>query len=96
MTNLLKYMKDNPNINRTIGYVILFIGFILFYKGFHYPTQEDPLNGHNIFLIGISVIMMIVSMVWMLLKVRCPHCHKLLNLKLYHIDVCPYCGKKIK
>lgn len=82
----------NPNINRVIGYVILFIGFILFYKGFHYPTPEDSVNGHNSFLIGISIITMIVSFAWMLLKVRCPHCNNLLSLKLKNIDVCPYCG----
>lgn len=83
----------NPNINRIIGYVNLFIGFILFYKGFHYPTQEDPVNGHNSILIGISIIMIIASFVWMLLKVRCPHCNRLLKMKLYNIDVCPYCGE---
>ena len=46
----------NPKINRIVGYVVLFIGFFLFYKGFHYPTQDDPVNGHNPILIGISIV----------------------------------------
>lgn len=83
----------NPKINRIIGYVILFIGFFMFYRGFHYPTQEDPVNGHNPILIGISIIFIIVSFSWMLIKVRCPHCNQLLALKLKNIDVCPNCGK---
>lgn len=83
----------NPKINRIVGYVILFIGFFLFYKGFHYPTQEDPVNGHNPILICISIIIVIVSFCWMLIKVRCPHCNQLLALKLKNIDVCPNCGK---
>lgn len=83
----------NPTINRILGYVILFIGFFLFYKGFHYPTHEEPVNGHNPIIIGISIIIMIISFAWMLLKVRCPHCNQLLALKLKNIDVCPNCGK---
>lgn len=83
----------NPKINRIIGYAIFFAGLFLFYRGFHYPTQEDPVNGHNPILIGISIIIVITSAVWMFLKVRCPHCNQLLHLKLYNIDVCPYCKK---
>lgn len=85
-------MKD-PKINRFIGYAVLFVGFILFYKGFHYPTQEDPVNGHNSIIIGISIIIIIASFAWMLLTVRCPHCNRLLDLRLNNIDVCPYCKK---
>lgn len=83
----------NPTINRMIGYIVLFIGFFMFYRGFHYPTQEDPVNGHNPILIGISIILIIVSFSWMLIKVRCPHCNQLLALKLKNIDFCPNCGK---
>ena len=83
----------NPKINRIVGYVVLFIGFFLFYKGFHYPTQDDPVNGHNPILIGISIVMVIASFLWMLKKVRCPHCNILLELKLRTIDICPNCGK---
>ena len=86
-------MRD-PKINRIIGYVVLFIGFLIWYKGFHSSTESDPINGHDPLLIGISVAVIISSVVWMILKVRCPHCNKLLTLKLGNIDVCPYCGKR--
>lgn len=83
----------NPRISRMIGYVILFIGFILFYKGFHFSTIEDPVNGKNPILIVIAVLLIILSFVWMLLKVRCPHCKKLLYLRLRNLDKCPHCGR---
>ena len=87
-----KEMK-NPKLNRFIGYVVLFIGFFVFYKGFHSSTVIDPVNGHDPFLIGISIVIIVASFIWMILKVRCPHCNALLDLKLRNIDKCPYCGK---
>lgn len=84
----------NPKINRLIGYVLMFAGFFVWYKGFHSSTAQDPINGLDPFLIVISLIMVIGAIVWMILKVRCPHCNKLLNLKLGNIDICPYCGKR--
>ena len=45
-----------------------------------------------VFLI-LAAVMFAVSTVWMLRKVRCPHCGELLHLKLYDISRCPYCGK---
>ncbi len=84
----------NPKINRLIGYIILFVGFVLFYRGFHYPTENDPVNGHNAVLITVASVMIIGAVFWMVLKVRCPHCNKLLHVRLYNIDICPYCGKR--
>lgn len=83
----------NPKVNRFIGYVILFVGFFFFYKGFHANTALDSVNGYDAKLVGIAVILMLVSFGWMLMKVRCPHCGQLLDLKLNNISVCPYCGK---
>lgn len=83
----------NPRVNRIIGYIILFIGFVLFYKGFHQYNLEGSFNGKSVVLIVISSVFIIGSFVWMILKVRCPHCGKLLDLKLYDISVCKFCGK---
>ena len=85
-------MKD-PKVNRVIGYIILFSGFGFLMYGTHYPTADDPYNGKNWFLIIISVVLMVYSLVWMIKKVRCPHCNQILHFKLYNIDVCPYCGR---
>ena len=84
----------NPTTNRTIGYIILFAGFSLLFWGTHYPTSEDPFNGKSPVLIVLAVILFIAVTVWMIMKVRYPYCGKLLELKLYNIDRCRYCGKK--
>ena len=84
----------NPKINRMIGYIILFIGFALFYKGFHAGTAADGVNGVDPFLVIVSLIVVIGAAVWMFLTVRCPHCNCLLNPKLANIDICPQCGKR--
>lgn len=84
----------NPKINRIIGYIVMFIGFYVFYKGCHAGTAANGVDGYDYFVIGIGLLLVIGAFVWMLLKVRCPYCNGLLNLKLADISVCPYCGKK--
>lgn len=83
----------NPKINRIIGYIILFIGFGLFYKGFHAGTAPDGVNGVDAFTVVVACIFIVGAIVWTILKVRCPHCNGMLNPKLTNIDVCPFCGK---
>lgn len=83
----------NPRVNRIIGYIILFIGFVLFYKGFRLYNLDGVFNGKSIVIIIASAIFVIGSLIWMILKVRCPHCGKLLDLKLYDIRTCKFCGK---
>ena len=83
----------NPKINRIIGYIVMFIGFYVFYKGAHSGTAPNGVDGYDYFVLGIGLILVIVAFVWMFIKVRCPHCNGILNLKLGNIDVCPHCGK---
>lgn len=83
----------NPRINRIIGYIILFIGFILFYKGFRQYGLDGSFNGKSITLIICASLFVVCSTIWMIGKVRCPHCGKLLDLKLYDISTCKFCGK---
>lgn len=83
----------NPTRNRMIGYIMLMVGIIIWYKGFHYPTVEDSVNGHSSLLITISVLVIVAATIWLIRMVRCPHCHKLLSIRLRNIDICPYCGK---
>lgn len=84
---------NTPKINRLIGYVFLFFGFFLFYKGFKPVGLNDDIADADFILLALAIDFLIGSMVWMIKKVRCPHCNKLLHLKLYNIDVCPHCGK---
>lgn len=86
---------NNPRMNRILGYIGIMIGCVIWYRGFHYPTAEDPVNGHNPFLIIISIIILITTVMWFVMKVRCPYCHKMLYIKFHNLDVCPHCGKKI-
>lgn len=86
-------MKD-PRVNKIIGYIILAVGLYFVYKGSHYPTEEDPYNGKNYYLLALSAVFLISSLVWMIKKVRCPHCGCILNLKIANIDRCPQCHKK--
>jgi len=79
-------MKD-PKINRIIGYVIFLAACIFFIMG---TVSGGPLM--IVFYI-IGGVIAAASVVWMIMKVRCPHCGALLHLKLYNIDRCPVCGK---
>ncbi len=81
---------NTPQKCRRTGYVILFTGVVLFALGL-YPRNTG--GKANVFLVIVSLILIAASVVWMIKKVRCPHCGALLHLKLYNIAVCPYCGK---
>ena len=87
---------NNPNINRLLGYIGIMIGCVIWCWGFHYPTEEDPVTGHNPVLIVISLIIIIAAFIWLIMKVRCPYCHKLLDTRFRIVDRCPHCGKRIK
>lgn len=82
---------NNPKINRIVGYVFLFFVFFLFYKGFKPVGLTDNIADADFVLLALAVGFLVGSTVWMI--IRCPHCNKLLHLKLYNIDVCPHCGK---
>ena len=52
----------NPKTNRLIGYIVLFIGFIIWYKGFHSPTEliitatEIPISNGSCPFIGSTAV----------------------------------------
>ena len=82
---------NKPRVNRVIGYVILFLGFLFIIMG---TVCRD--RGDGIFSIVCYVfggLLDVFSVVWMVLKVRCPHCGAILHFKLYDIRRCPYCGR---
>lgn len=84
----------NPTTNRIIGYTILFLGFAIFYGGFHATITSGSDSDIDVFAIIISIIVIIFSVIWMFKMVRCPHCNGMLNPKITNIDVCPHCGKR--
>ena len=82
----------NPRTARMIGYIILFVGIIIFGIGCIFVNFENTVSGIVLCIIAVPVL--IASFVWIIRKVRCPHCGALLHLKLYYpISKCPYCGK---
>ena len=86
----------NPHINRLIGYIVMFIGFHMVYKGSHAGTAPNGVDGYDYFVFGVGILVVVAAFVWMIFKVRCPNCNGVLNLKLGNIDVCPHCGKDTK
>ena len=86
-------MNNNmdPRLARAIGYAAMFGGFIVVGIG---TACFNILEGVvSLILYGIAGLFLAFSIIWMIRKVRCPHCGQLLHLKLYDISVCPYCGK---
>ncbi|MBQ3842966.1 MAG: hypothetical protein II820_09775 [Ruminiclostridium sp.] len=81
----------NPRIARTIGYFILFASCIVMGAG---AACIDVMGGVlTMIMLVVGAVLFAFSVIWMIRKVRCPHCGNLLHLKLYDISVCPYCGK---
>ena len=81
---------NNPRINRVIGYVILFAGLIPAGTGMTFIKFD--INGTLGFVLTVlGFALMVLSVFWMIKKVRCPWCGALLPLKLYPIKRCPYC-----
>jgi hypothetical protein len=85
--------RNNPTRNRIKGYGILSAGILCFALGcFINNTTSQRTAAYALCAAGI--IICIISTVWMIRKVRCPHCGKLLHLKLFYSNrTCPYCGK---
>lgn len=81
----------SPRKARLIGYIILFASFPFF--GMAVGLKEVAGGLLSMLFIIIGAVGVIVSTVWSIRKVRCPHCNALLPLKLYPISRCPYCGK---
>lgn len=81
---------ENPNLNRLIGFIILFAGIILFGIGF-----AAPYIILKVLLCGVGIVLFVGSLIWDIKKVRCPYCNALLSLKIWYDVKCPYCGKRI-
>ncbi|MCR5150907.1 MAG: hypothetical protein K6B52_06750 [Clostridiales bacterium] len=78
----------NPRTCRLIGYIILFAGFGFVIAG------SIAGNTARTVLYLIAGLFIAASVVWMIKKVRCPHCGALLHLKFYDISTCQYCHKR--
>ena len=87
--------SNNPNTNKIIGYVILFIGFVFFAVGWRIKNTVGigRLFGYVLIIIGLALC--VAATVWVVKKVRCPHCNALLSLKMKSEHICPYCHEKI-
>ena len=81
----------DPRKARVIGYIILFASFPFFGTGAVMLEIWGGVLSMLLFLVG--AVLVTVSVIWMIRKVRCPHCGALLHLKLYDISRCPYCNK---
>ena len=85
---------NNPTHNKIIGYLIMILGFIFFVVGVPIALSTGIIRLLGEIICAIGIALLIASTVWMYKKVRCPHCGALLNLKIWPIRKCPYCGKR--
>ena len=81
----------NPKLARVIGYAVMFAGFICVGIGTACLNILEGIVSITIYCFAGFLLM--VSVIWMIRKVRCPHCGRLLHLKLYDISVCQHCGR---
>lgn len=81
----------NPRLARAIGYAVMFAGFICVGIGTACLNTFEGIK--SIIIYCLAGVLLTFSIIWMIRKVRCPHCGRLLHLKLYDISVCQNCGR---
>lgn len=83
---------NKPNLCRYIMLASITIGLtIAAFSGIVYGVESI----HPLFVIGS--IIAFSSIIFGIITIRCPHCHKQLHLKGITPDkFCPHCGKKIQ
>ncbi|MGN1158647.1 MAG: hypothetical protein ACI4SE_00455 [Lachnospiraceae bacterium] len=82
----------NPNKCRYIMFILIVVGLILAgISGIIFGVQ--PI--HPLFIVGPLIAF--GSIVFGIITVRCPFCHRKLHLKgIIPDEFCPFCGKKLK
>lgn len=86
-------MKKLKNLSLTEHYVIHIVSMILGAIIALISIQFTPeINIGTI----IGFILIITSIVWRFLFVKCPHCHYLFNLRAPLPTYCPNCGERVR
>lgn len=82
----------NPNICRYIMYVSITIGWLIAgIAGAIFGVEPV----HPLFVMGLLISL--GALIFGIVFVRCPFCHRQLHLKGIQPDAyCPHCGEKIK
>ena len=82
----------NPNICRYIMYVLVIIGLLIAgTSGVVFGVESI----HPLFVIGLLISL--GALIFGIVSVRCPFCHRQLHLKGIQPDeYCPHCGEKIE
>ena len=82
----------NPNICRYIMYVLIIIGLLIAgIAGVVFGVEPV----HPLFMIGSLISL--GALIFGIIFVRCPFCHRQLHLKGIQPDkYCPHCGEKIE
>lgn len=81
----------NPNICRRIMFCMIIGGIVLAgIAGIIWGVEPV----HPLFIVG--VVIAFGGIIYGMITVRCPFCHRMLHLKGLNSDeYCPYCGEKI-
>lgn len=73
-------------------FLIMFLGFGLMAAAAYFDLGAVL----KVVLMSAGVILsLVLSSVFGIKKVRCPHCNALLSLKLTHTYKCPFCNENI-
>ncbi len=82
----------NPNICRYIMYVLITIGWLI--AGISGAVfGVEPV--HPLFVMGLLISL--GALIFGIVFVRCPFCHRQLHLKgILPDEYCPHCGEKIE
>ena len=78
-----KFHIDHQNVRKIAG-VLYGIGIVLALLSLIWPVPPLP-----------GVLLILAGLVVMLLYWRCPNCEKVLPLRAWNIQYCPYCGGKL-
>lgn len=82
----------NPNHCRYIMLILIMLGLMLSGISGWISGVE---NLHPLFMIG--VLISFAALIFGILTIRCPICHRQLHLKdIAPDDFCPFCGEKLK
>jgi len=75
-----------------------FIGVFLFFAGltvmgsapYDANGMPDPVGSF------LGALIVVAGLLWVIWKVRCPHCNKMVFKRIGVFDVCPYCNNSTR
>lgn len=78
-------------VHYLIGVILFFLGLGVMgsvtYDAYGTP---DPVGSF------LGAVIAVAGLIWVMWKVRCPHCNKMIFKRIGVYDVCPYCNNSTR